>query len=40
MPQIVAGAQAGSLALLAVAGTLLIAIVGTVSRGPVGSPLS
>jgi hypothetical protein len=40
MPHIADRTQAGSLALLGVAGLLLIAIIRTVSDGPVGSPLS
>ena len=40
VPHIVADTNAASLCFLAVAGALLIAIIRTVSDGPVGSPLS
>jgi Domain of unknown function (DUF4328) len=40
VPHIVADTNTGSLCFLAVAGVLLIAIIRTVSDGPVGSPLS
>jgi Domain of unknown function (DUF4328) len=40
LPHIAAGTNAGSLFFLALAGALLIAIIRTVSEGPVGSPLS
>ena len=40
VPHIAAGTNTASLCFLAVAGALLIAIIRTVSDGPVGSPLS
>ena len=40
LPHIAADTNRASLCFLAVAGTLLIAIIRTVSDGPVGSPLS
>ena len=40
IPHIAAAPNAASLCFLAVAGTMLIAIIRTVSDGPVGSPLS
>ena len=40
VPHVAAGTNASSLCFLAVAGALLIAIIRTVSDGPVGSPLS
>ena len=40
VPHIVADTNAASLCFLAVAGAMLIAIIRTVSDGPVGSPLS
>jgi hypothetical protein len=40
VPHIAAGTNAASLCFLAVAGVMLIAIIRTVSDGPVGSPLS
>jgi hypothetical protein len=40
VPHIAAGTNAASLCFLAVAGAMLIAIIRTVSDGPVGSPLS
>lgn len=40
VPHIAAGTNAASLCFLAVAGAMLIAIIRTVSYGPVGSPLS
>jgi hypothetical protein len=40
LPHIAGSTDAGSLSLLAVAGVALIAIIRTVSSGPVGSPLS